>query len=270
MTIEQLRATYDGGPNLMARHRGVAMKTTIRSKSRVFSMRLCPSPRWSIVIATGCTLLVTALGSDPVQKEQRSAESKEFVLFDGKTLDGWKKTDFAHTGEVKVEDGQILMNAGRTMTGITTTRPSLPRSNYELSYEAMRLSGGDFFAAATFPVGESFVTLVNGGWGGNVTGLSSLDGMDASENETTRSVKYQDKTWYKFRVRVTDEVIRCWIDGKPVVSVNHKDKQVRTRIETRANEPLGFATWETSGAVRNIVIRTLTSAEVVATNKPQG
>src|SRR5262249_56963906 len=47
------------------------------SKSRVFSMRLCPSPRWSIVIATGCTLLVTALGSDPVQKEQRSAESKE-------------------------------------------------------------------------------------------------------------------------------------------------------------------------------------------------
>ena len=98
---------------------------------------------------------------------------------------------------------------GRSMTGITCTRPNLPTTNYEFSYEAMRIDGRDFFAAATFPVGKSFITLVNGGWGGNVTGLSSLDGMDASENETTQSFRYQNKTWYHFRIRVTGKMIRC-------------------------------------------------------------
>ena len=29
------------------------------------------------------------------------------------------------------------------------------------------------------------VHLIVGGWGGTVVGLSSIDGMDASENETT-------------------------------------------------------------------------------------
>ena len=190
------------------------------------------------------------------------------VLFDGKSLDGWKKTDFFRAGEVKVEDGTIVMSVGGSMTGITSTRQDLPKTNYELTYEAMRLSGRDFFAAATFPVGNSFVTLINGGWGGSVTGLSSLNGADASENETGRFFEYQDKTWYKFRVRVTDEVIRCWIDEKEILAVDHSGMQVGTRIETRENQPLGFATWETSGAVRKIEIRLLSPAEVAATPKP--
>jgi len=189
------------------------------------------------------------------------------VLFDGKSLDGWKKTDFFKPGDVKVENGTLVMAEGTPMSGITTTRKDLPQSNYELSYEAMRLSGSDFFAAATFPVGKSFITLVNGGWGGSVTGLSSLNGSDASENGTSSFVPYENKTWYRFRVQVTDEVIRCWVDDKPVVSVNYKDQLVSTRIETRANQPLGFATYESSGVLRKIEIRPLTPAEIAANNK---
>jgi hypothetical protein len=131
----------------------------------------------------------------------------------------------------------------------------------------MRLGGRDFFAATTFPVGKSFITLVNGGWGGSVTGLSSLDGMDASENETTRSIRYQDNTWYRFRIRVTGKIIRGWIDGKEIVAVYHQDRRVGTRIETRRNQPLGFATWETTDALRNIEIRTLTAKEIAETDK---
>ncbi|MCA1684624.1 MAG: DUF1080 domain-containing protein, partial [Planctomycetia bacterium] len=139
--------------------------------------------------------------------------------------------------------------------------------DYELTYEAVRLEGDDFFAAATFPVGKSFITLVNGGWGGGVTGLSSLDGADASENETTRGVEYKDKTWYRFRVRVTGEVIAVAIDDKEVVAVGHKDRQVGTRIETRECQPLGFATYDTAGAVRKVEVRALTPDEVAAANK---
>ncbi len=177
------------------------------------------------------------------------------------------KCDFYKAGEVKVEDGLIIMSKSVSMSGITSTRQDLPTTNYELSYEAMRLAGGDFFAAATFPVGNSYITLVNGGWGGGVTGLSGRDGMDASENETTRSFRYQDKTWYRFRVRVTDKMIRCLIDDKEIVAVDHRDQRVATRIETRRNQPLGFATWESTGALRHIEIRPLTAAEIAETDE---
>jgi 3-keto-disaccharide hydrolase len=215
------------------------------------------------------TLLAVVCSSSAGQDGTAPAAGKpeKLVLFDGKSLDGWKKADFYKAGEVKVDDGKIVMATGPSMTGITCTRPNLPTTNYEFSYEAMRIDGHDFFAAATFPVGKSFITLVNGGWGGNVTGLSSLDGMDASENDTTQSFRYQNKTWYRFRVRVTDKMIRCAIDGKEIVAVNYQDRRVGTRIETRRNQPLGFATWETSGAVRNIEVRPLADAEIAETDK---
>ncbi len=221
-------------------------------------------------IAAACAgLLVTALaaGQAPAPKDQPGGATRRRSLFDGKTLDGWKKTDFSRAGEVRVEGGRIVLAAGEPMTGITTTLEDLPRTNYELTYEAMRTTGEDFFAAATFPVGASYITLVNGGWGGFVTGLSSLDGMDASENETTCSIKYENHKWYRFRVRVTDEVIRCWLDDKAIIAVNHRDRHVGTRVETRSSEPLGFATWKTGGALRRIEIRALTPEEIAAANK---
>jgi hypothetical protein len=242
------------------------MKTIRPSESRIGSGKSSPLGRCAVVVAFICAA-VTSWGAARADQDRPAGEPRTTVLFDGKSLDGWEKTDFANAGEVKVEDGSIHMAAGRPMTGITSLRKDLPRTNYELSYEAMRLAGRDFFAAATFPVGDSYITLVNGGWGGNVTGLSSIDGVDASENETGRLVKYENKTWYRFRVRVTPEVIRCQVDDKEVAAVNYRDHHVGTRIETRACQPLGFATWASSAAVRNIAIRPLTPAEVEATNK---
>ena len=240
--------------------------TSDRTDPRAGPLPLFPPRRGAVAPGAVC-LLIAVMAAGQGARDQPAGRPKPLVLFDGKSLDGWKKTGFYHGGEVKVEDGKIIMSAGGPMTGITSTRRDLPRTGYELSYEAMRLSGVDFFAAATFPVGKSFITLVNGGWGGHVTGLSSLNGMDASENETTRAYHYQDKTWYRFRVRVTDAVVRCWINDREIVAVNYQDKQVGTRVETRANEPLGFATWETGGAIRNIEIRLLTPVEIAAANQ---
>ncbi len=222
--------------------------------------------RWG-VISVMALALATMTGRGWAGDDPTNSKPKTLVLFDGKSLDGWKKTAFHGKGEVKIEEGAIVMMAGQSMTGITSTRKDLLTTNYELSYEAMRLSGSDFFAAATFPVGKSFLTLVNGGWGGNLTGLSSLNGADASQNETGRSFKYKEKTWYKFRVHVTDSAIRGWIDDKPVVAVNIEGRKVGTRTESNANQPLGFATYETSGAVRNIKVRPLTAEEIAANNK---
>src|SRR5262247_2068084 len=81
-----------------------------------------------------------------------SAKAVEWKsLFDGKTLAGWKVTDFAGRGEVNVKDGRIILESG-SMTGVTWTN-DLPRMNYEISLDAMRVEGSDFFCGLTFPVG---------------------------------------------------------------------------------------------------------------------
>jgi hypothetical protein len=205
-------------------------------------------------------------GAEPTSAKEKS---KKLVLFDGKTLDGWKKTNFGGEGEVKVDNGTIIMEMGASLTGITGTRKDLPTVNYELSYEAMRLSGYDFFAAATFPVGKSHATLVNGGWGGSVTGISSIDGYDASENESSTYFEYKDKQWYKFRIRVTEEKIQCWVDDKMPVDVDYKGRRIDTRIEVDLSKPLGFACWESGSAIRRIEVRMLTGEEIAKTNKPE-
>ena len=79
---------------------------TIRlSDLRVGPIRLFPPRRWAIAIGA-LGLLMTAMAAGQTAKDQRSARSQELILFDGKSLDGWKKTDFAHAGDVKVEGAE--------------------------------------------------------------------------------------------------------------------------------------------------------------------
>jgi hypothetical protein len=80
-------------------------------------------------------------------------------------------------------------------------------------------------------------------------------------------VKYENKTPYRFRVWVTDKVIRAWVDDKRLINVNIAGRDVDTRIETHANKPLGFATYDSTGAVRSVEIRKLTPAEVAEANQ---
>jgi hypothetical protein len=208
----------------------------------------------------GCATGLAAMADEP---------PKPRILFDGKTLDGWKVTDFASAGAVEVRDGVIVLSEGGPMSGITSTLTDLPTTDYELTYEARRTSGQDFFAAATIPVGKEFVTFVNGGWGSTVTGLSSINGADASENATTSWIKYVDNTWYTFRIRVTDQVIRCWIDDKPIIDFDRRDVSLGLRLETYANRPLGFASYHSTGELRKVAIRTLTPQEVADTKPPE-
>src|SRR4051794_34388659 len=67
-------------------------------------------------------------------------------LFDGKSLAGWKVTDFGGEGEVTVQDGQILMRMGQPLTGITwKDEKAIPTDNFEISLQAMKRKGDDFF-----------------------------------------------------------------------------------------------------------------------------
>jgi hypothetical protein len=177
-------------------------------------------------------------------------------LFDGKTLGSWKVSEFGGEAKVHVKDGAIVMDGSDMMAGITWTGEVL-RSNYELELEGMRRDGSDFFCTTTFPVGKEYCSLVVGGWGGRLVGLSSIDGADASENDTTTSMDFKNRRWYKVRIRVTDAAIEAWIDGKQMVDQPRKGQRFSIRMEVEPCRPLGIATWYTEGAVRNIRLRGL-------------
>ncbi len=181
------------------------------------------------------------------------------VLFDGKTLKNWKITDFGGQGDVRVEDGMLVLDQGEPITGIHWTGAELPTVNYELQLEAQRIQGSDFFCAVTFPVQEQTCSLVLGGWGGGVIGLSSIDGFDASENETTDYYSFEDKKWYKVRLRVTDKKIEAWLDGDQIANVDYSDKKISVRIEMELSKPLGIASFQTTGGIRNLRISKVTA-----------
>ena len=160
---------------------------------------------------------------------------------------------------MEVRDGTIVLEQGDPLTGITWTE-EFPRTGYEVTLQAMRLAGRDFFAAITFPVGEDPCTLVIGGWGGRVVGLSSLEGADASENETRRSMRFEDRRWYRIRLRVTEDAIEAWIDEEQVVDLPHRDRLLSIRVDVSQSQPFGIATWQTTGALRDIQLRMLPPA----------
>jgi hypothetical protein len=213
-------------------------------------------------VATGSAF--AADDAAPTEKFSKPAEWKagEWVsLFDGKTLQGWKATKFGGEGEVAVKKGEIHLDFGSSLTGITCTR-DLPKVNYEVELMAMKTDGYDFFCALTFPVVESHCSFVCGGWGGTVVGLSSVDHYDASENETSKFIDFKAKKWYKIRARVTEKAIRTWIDDKPIVNLNTQNRKIDIRIEMDLCRPLGIAAWETSSALKDIRIRKLTAEEI--------
>lgn len=185
-----------------------------------------------------------------------SVQPSEISLFDGKNLGQWNITDFGGQGDVYVKDGSIIMEMGNDMTGITWAGPIM-KMNYEITLDAKRVTGSDFFCGLTFPVGENPCSLILGGWGGEVCGLSNIDYYDAANNETTRIIQFEQGKWYHVRLRVTPNKIEAWIDDEKIVDIETTGRKIDIRPEVDLAKPLGISTWQTAGAVRNIHLKKL-------------
>lgn len=183
-------------------------------------------------------------------------------LFDGKTLDGWN-IPRGSTGEVRVEDGAISLGTGKEMTGICLADFS-PKVDYEIRYEAARISGGDFFATLTFPVQKSYCSFILGGWSGTTIGISCIGGLDASQNETTESYEFQTAKWHQIRVRVTAAQLDVWIKDAEnsqtsechIVNLPLDGCHLSTRMEMKSFTPISFTSWNTTGKIRHVEFRT--------------
>ncbi|MCA9072978.1 MAG: DUF1080 domain-containing protein [Planctomycetaceae bacterium] len=234
--------------------------TNLRHQFRLFSRTTIRTTAfWGVLLLA---VAQVSFGEEKkVEKYPPLKKDKDgwITLFDGKTLKGWEITKFGGEGEVAVKGGAIEMGFGTDLTGIHTER-ELPKTNYEVELEAMRVDGTDFFCGMTFPVKKDPCSLILGGWGGGVCGLSSIDDMDASENETTTYRAFKNKKWYKIRLKVTDKKIEAWLDGKQIVEQDLKGKKISIRYEVELSKPFGFACWQTSAALKNIRIRSLADA----------
>lgn len=200
-------------------------------------------------------ICLAAMAAFSAQAQPKAEDWKP--LFDGKSLEGWREAAFQYHGKISVDNGALVLGAGAPMTGATWTG-GFPKTNYEIRFEGERMRGGDFFASLTFPVGDSFCTWVTGGWGGDIVGLSSIDNWDASENETRMYFNFERAHWYRFRIQVTPQRIQAWIDDQQVINVNIEGRSIDLRFgEMKLSAPLGFVSYNTEGAVRNVAYRLL-------------
>lgn len=191
-----------------------------------------------------------------ISLEKQSSLAGPRQLFDGKKLGQWeviKKNDFEKHGKVTIKNGVLSLPSGQPATGIRWTG-EFPRNHYEVSLQARRTKGNDFFCGITFPFNESYLSLIIGGWGGGVTGLSNIDNMAAVENETTGYVEVKDNHWYQVRLQVTPERIRAWVDGEEILDFMTRDHKFSIWWEQEPVRPFGIASWYTSTELRNIRI----------------
>ena len=183
-------------------------------------------------------------------------------MTDGKSLKGWeavKEEMFVAGGPVKCEKGEIILTEGAELTAVRWTG-EFPRNNYELLFEARRVDGFDYFAAPTFPVGKDYVSLITGGWGDTVVGLSCIDDQLAADNETCKVMGLKNKQWYQFHIKVAEPKIEVWIDKDQVIDFNRKGRRLSV-FNMEPLRPLGIASWCTTGAVRNVRVRAVKPAE---------
>jgi len=194
----------------------------------------------------------------------------EIVLFDGQSLDGWDvigqfpvpATDGSGAGgSVSLEDGALVLGAGHPLTGAEWTGGA-PRMDYEIKFEAKRISGDQDFCLA-FPVHSSACLLQAGGWQNELLGLDELNQLHPPDNMTGQRFELEQDRWYRFVLRVTPKSLAVSVDGEPLIdfpiaghtfSLDPKWRNMRIPA-------LGTA-WATTAAFRNIRLRTLRKDEI--------
>jgi hypothetical protein len=215
-----------------------------------------------------CLMAVLVCGMSGCRKEETAQAAvstnapgirEDWVAMETLQPGKWSAIDGA--GELTWDDESRVMRigVGTDLNGARWTGP-MPAVPYMVELEARRLSGSDFFCGLTFPVreGKESVSLIVGGWGGSLVGISSIDGMDASENSTGTQHEFEDQRWYSILVQVDGERLQAWIDGRQVVDAQTEGQRLSLRpgpIEDCA--PFGLATWLTSAEVRGVKWRKL-------------
>lgn len=164
---------------------------------------------------------------------------------------GFMETEFGGEGCASIEANRIVLEPGVPLAGVTWTGES-PEVPFVLEVEFTKRYGNDFPCALTFPVAGSHLSLVLGGWGGTVCGLSSLDGLDASRNESRFVRSFPPGVRTHVRVEVRADVVLAALDGVEVVRVELAGRTLGLRAELLPSRPLGIAAFATAVELHSV------------------
>jgi len=167
---------------------------------------------------------------------------------------GWQATSLGGEGVVWAGPEGLDLDFGSPLTAVHRSDFAPPDPNsYELKMRAVRVSGTDFFCALTFPIGsEEAATLVLGGWGGSLCGLSCIDGADAAQNQTKFFRSFAPGEVVQARLRVRPESIQVWLDDELLVDVPRAGHRFSLRTEMLACTPLGIASYQSTGRILSL------------------
>jgi hypothetical protein len=202
--------------------------------------------------------------SSPQAQQQKQAESDRQSAANWNDLKGrWSECQFGGDGPIEISDKLITLGYGDPITGVKW-EGEIPRDNYEIEVEARRVEGFDFFCAITFPIAKSHASLVLGGWGGGVVGISSIDDRDASDNDTTMFMNFDNGKWYRARIRIETTRLVVWLDDKLQFEHPRKDHSFDIRYEMDPCVPFGLANYQCKSEVRVVRVRRLAKKELGA------
>lgn len=193
------------------------------------------------------------------------SESKpqRWEMLEAAMLPQWETVAIEGAGKPQMGPGEFVLPEGAPMTAVRFggwEAMGLPVVDYAIEYEAMRVAGQDFFGAVTFPIRslKTCATLVNGGWGGGLVGISNIDEQSANENATRSEHRFVNGQWYRFRLEVRSEEIKGWLDGRLIINASLKARTISLRAgDIEQCAPFGLATYGTTGKVRGLVVEAL-------------
>lgn len=208
-------------------------------------------------LATAQAPQTPAKEAEQTAEDEKKATEKNWKQLDIREGGSWDECRFGGDGPVEFKNGVIKLGFGDPLTG-ARWEGDFPKMNYEVALEARRTAGFDFFCGLTVPVGEEErCSLILGGWGGSLVGISSIDGMDAANNETMLIRDFEQEQWYKVRMRVTPKRLVVWLDEDEVIDLERDDRPLDIRSEMEETVPVGVAAFQCEAEIRNVRVRRL-------------
>lgn len=205
----------------------------------------------TVVIIASLVFAAVSHGENP------SAENASVKELKFEENSHWKASRFGGDGPIEMKSGVLSLGFGDPLTGVRW-EGDFPKQDYEISLEARRTGGFDFFCGLTLPIADQRFSLILGGWGGSLVGLSSIDGLDASSNETQLIRDFKKDQWYRVRVRVTGaEKINVWLDDDEIIDLDRNGRVMDVRSEMEESTPVGIAAFQSDAEIRNVRLRTI-------------
>lgn len=211
----------------------------------------------------GALALVLLRGSWPTRTNGKSAipDPEGWVrMFDGASLRGWEVVREFTDGNIgagaRAEAGRLVVEPGAPWSGVKWTG-DFPSADYEVELDAMRVAGQDCFCMLTFPVRDTHLVLIIGGWGGSSVAVELVDGEHGNANSTARRMSFESGRWYAVRVRVAQSRISVWINGLLMVELRTTEHVLAPSGYGACLLPFGVGTASTEGAYKNIRYRRL-------------